>query len=333
MEIVFFHKMRYSGGMSIENSFAPMIQALSKDNDVKEYNVPFRVTWPWNLIKNILYIRKHSTKTGINHISGDIHYGILGLLGRKSVLTIHDDYFMRTSTRGPLEKVYRWLFWIYLPIKFADVVICISPTTKSCIQHYYNSSKLQIITHHCFPLMCDGVQRPFNSNCPIILNVGTTPNKNLETTLKVLKGLHCKLVVLKPMTEEQKLMAKKFRIDFCNPVDISFEDVVKEYNKCDIVVFPSLYEGLGMPIAEAQSAGKPVITTNREPMSWVAGGAAVLLDDPLNIDEYRDKLMDLINNEAYRKSLIENGFENIKRFSLEEVVRQYTDIYKKLYKK
>lgn len=327
MEVVFFHKMRYSGGMSIENSFRPFIAALKQSYNVKEYNVPYRTTWPWNLFRNIRFIRKHSTKTGINHISGDIHYGILGLFGKKSVLTIHDDYFMRTSNRGFLERAYRWLFWIYLPINNADAVICISPTTKACIQRYYNSSKLQVITHHCFPPMFDGVIRPFNVDCPRILNVGTTPNKNLETTLTVLKGVHCKLIVLKPMSDEQKKLADELGIDYSNPVDIPFEEVIKEYNKCDIVVSPSLYEGLGMPIAEAQSAGKPVITTNKEPMSWVAGGAAVLLDDPLDINEYRSKLVNLIHNEELRRSLIKKGFENIKRFSLEEVMRQYLKIY------
>ena len=327
MEIVFFHKMKYSGGMSIENSFKPLIDALKESNNVREFNVPFRTTWPLNIIKNILFIRKNSSETGINHISGDIHYGIIGLIGRKSVLTIHDDYFMRTSTRGFLEKAYRWLLWIFLPIKLADAVICISPTTRQSILKYYNSAKLKVITHHCFKSICDGVQRPFNKNCPIILNVGTTPNKNLETTLKVLKGMNCKLVVLKPMTDEQKRMAEEYGIDYRNPVDIPFEDVIKEYNMCDLVVSPSLYEGLGMPIAEAQSAGKPVITTNREPMSWVAGGAAVLLNDPLDVDEYRLKLTELINDASLRHLLIEKGFKNIKRFSLNEVVRQYMNIY------
>lgn len=327
MEIVFFHKMRYSGGMSIENSFGPLIKALAKDNTIKEYNVPYRTTWPWNLFRNIVFIRKHSTKTGINHITGDIHYGILGLWHRKSVLTIHDDYFMRTSTRGPLERFYRWLFWIYLPIKKAGAVICISPTTKDCIQHYYNCKKLKVITHHCFPILYNGHKKVMDANKPRILNVGTTPNKNLETTLRALEGIRCKLVVLKPMTREQKELAESLGIDYVNKVDIPFEEVIKEYNECDFVVSPSLYEGLGMPIAEAQSAGKPVITTNKEPMSWVAGGAALLLDDPKDVEDYRKKINELIHNEELRENLIAKGFDNIKRFSIESVLRQYMEVY------
>lgn len=323
--------MRYSGGMSIENSFAPLIEELKKSNDVKEYNVPFRTTWPWNLLRNIFFIRRHSTKMGVNHITGDIHYGILGLLGRKSVLTIHDDYFMRNYERGILEKVYRWLLWIYLPIKLADEVICITPTTKKCIQSYYNSSKLKVITHHCFKKIAYDHPKTFNSEKPQILNVGTTPNKNLKTTLKVLKNIPCKLVVLKPMNTEQKKMAEDFKIDYINKVDIPFEAVINEYNECDIVVSPSLYEGLGMPIVEVQSAGKPVITTNSEPMSWVAGGAALLLNDPMDVEEYEKCMMALVENEQLREILVAKGFENLKRFSLDEVKRQYMQVYVNLF--
>lgn len=156
MEIVYFHRKKFSGGMSIENSIKPLINELAKNNVVKEYHVPYRTTWPWNLLKNILFIRKHSTKVGINHITGDIHYGILGLIGRKSVLTIHDDYAMKTITHGFLEKWYRYILWIYLPIRLAGVSVCISPSTKESILRYYKAAKLKVITHHCFPLICDG---------------------------------------------------------------------------------------------------------------------------------------------------------------------------------
>jgi len=327
MEIVFFYRVQFSGGMSIEDSFKPMIRELTNSNDIKEFHVPYRATWPWNLLRNIVFIRKHSTKTGINHITGDIHYGILGLIGRKSVLTIHDDYAMKTINHGFLEKIYRWLFWIYLPIKYAGAVICISPMTKECIKNYYNSKKLKVITHHCFPLINSGNKKEIDINRPRILNIGTTPNKNLETTLKALKGMPCQLVVLKPMTQEQKKMADEYEIDYINRVDIPFDEVIKEYNECDIVVSPSLYEGLGMPIAEAQSAGKPVITTNKEPMSWVAGGAALLLDNPMDVEEYKNKINELIKNTDLRESLIVKGYDNINRFSLQEVLRKYTEVY------
>lgn len=316
--------------MSIEDSFKPLVQELSKDNDIKEYNVPYRTTWPWDLYKNIKFIRKHSTKIGINHITGDIHYGVLGLLGRKSVLTIHDDYAMRELKMGFLEKIYRWLFWIYLPIKFSKVVVCISPTTRECIKRYYKTSCLKVITHHCFSLYGNVMKLQINEKCPRILTLGTTPNKNLETTLKVLRGMPCKLIVLKPMTSDQKNMAEEYDIDYVNRVDIPFEEVIEEYKKCDIVVSPSLYEGLGMPIVEAQCAGKPVITTNKDPMAWVSGGAAILLENPLDVEEYKKKLQELIHNIGLCQNLIEEGYENVKRFSLNEVLKQYLEVYRSI---
>ena len=86
-----------------------------------------------------------------------------------------------------------------------------------------------------------------------------------------------------------------------------------------------------MPIVEAQSAGKPVITTNSEPMSWVAGGAALLLNDPMDVEEYEKCMMALVENEQLREILVAKGFENLKRFSLDEVKRQYMQVYVNLF--
>ena len=130
------------------------------------------------------------------------------------------------------------------------------------------------------------------------------------------------------MTGDQKKMAEEYGIDYTNRYDIPFSEVVKEYEEADIVVFPSTYEGTGFPIMEGQASGKIVITTNAMPMNWVAGDGAVLLDNPLNVDEFREKLARVINDDEYRNNIIEKGIKNAKRFTREEGIRQYEELYK-----
>lgn len=333
MEIVFFHRKGGKDAVSIEAGFEPFIARLAESNEVKVYHVPYDGSNPVHLLKNILFIHRHSVKDGVNHITGDIHYGILGLIRRPSVLTIHDDYAIRMAHRGWWDKVYKWIFWIYLPIKIADASVCITPTTLKRIEKYYLSPKLLSITHHSVSENFSDKHKTFNGKCPVILQVGTEPHKNLESTLKALKGIPCKLVVLKTMTEAQKRMAEALGIMYENKTNLSYEEVIKTYDKSDMVVFPSSFEGLGLPILEAQASGKPVITTNLEPMNWVAGDGAILLDNPLDISKYRTAVLQLIHDEGMRKELRAKGLKNAKRFSLDNAIHQYMDLYTKILKK
>lgn len=331
MKIIYFHRKSSPLAMSIEENFKDFIAKMAESNDVEVFSVPYAGGNPINLWRNIRFIRKHSTKDGINHITGDIHYGILGLIGRKSVLTIHDDYAMRTAHRGPLDKLYKYIFWIWLPIKFASAVVCTTPSVLKSIKKYYNSKKMQVITHQYLPPIFSPKHKPFNKECPVFLQIGTEKHKNLETTIEVIKGMNVKLHVLNKMTDKQIELCHKYNIDFTNRYGLPFNEVVAEYDNADIVLFPTLFEGLGMPTLEAQAAGKPVITTNKEPMNWVAGPeGALFLDNPLDVNEYKAKLKLLIDDEALRNHLIKNGLNNIKRFTLDNAIKLYGDVYNRL---
>lgn len=330
MNITYFFRNYNPKGPSIENSFAPFISNISKQHHVEVYYVPYAGSNPINILKNIWFIHKNSCKDGINHVTGDIHYGILGLLGRVSVLTIHDDAAIRAAHRGIYDKIYKWLFWIFLPILLSDDVWCISPSTLNDIKRYYNSKKLHVVTHHSFSPSFHYVKHVFNDACPRILHIGTTERKNLEATLMALKGICCKLVVLKEMTPKQHKLANELHIDYENFYGIPENDVVKLYESSDIVVLPSSFEGFGMPIVEAQIVGIPVVTTNMEPMNWVAGDGAVLLENPNNIEEYKKVIRHLIEDGALRDRIIEKGRTNSLRFSIERATQQCCTTYEKI---
>lgn len=330
MKVLFIHRQRDPLKPSIFRSFEPFEDYLRKENEVLDIFLPYGVGSLTNIFRNIKYVRKHRIKDGINHVSGETHYAILGLLGCPSVLTIHDDYAISASPRKGIVQWIKKLLFLTLPIKFADQVVCISPATKAQIDSYVKNSKTKVITHHDITADFPYTPKTFNADCPTIFHMGTAPNKNLETTLKALKGLKCKLRVLKKMTSEQTQLANELGINYVNRYDLTNQEVFEEYNKADIILFPSLYEGLGMPILEGQSIGRPVITTDREPMNWVAGrDGAILLKDPLDADEIRNKIILLCEDVGLRDILVSNGRNNIERFKLPAIYIAYMDVYKK----
>lgn len=325
MEIVFFH-WAINNGPSITRSFMPLIEALKKDNKVIEYRVPYEGANPINVIRNIIFVYKHRSKSGINHITGDIHYCVLGLLGVKSVLTIHDDYAI-IKAPNIFNKIYKYIFWIYLPIKLSNQVVYITEATKKKIERYVKSNNAIVITQHS--IRNGYVYSPyvFNNRKPRILQIGVTYQKNLETTIYALKGLNCHLRIIKKIHESQYQLLKKMDIDFSNAYNLSDHDIIEEYKKADIVVFPSLFEGFGMPIIEAQAIGRPIVTSDIAPMNWVAGNGAWLLKNPLDIEEYRSILLEVINNSVKRNEKIKQGLENIKRFSIKTITEKYIELY------
>ena len=84
-----------------------------------------------------------------------------------------------------------------------------------------------------------------------------------------------------------------------------------------------------MPVIEAQATGRPVVTSNIQPMVSVAGGSACLVN-PLNTFSIRDGILSVIDNEDYRHMLIMKGVENIKRFTVRQVADSYIELYREL---
>lgn len=331
MDIVFFH-WALGNGPSITRSFEPLIENLRLNNNVKEYRVPYSGANPINVIKNIIFVYKHRTKSGINHITGDIHYCILGLLGVKSVLTIHDDYAI-IKAPNIFNKIYKFIFWMYLPIKLSNKTLFITEATKRKVEKYIKSSNTAVITQHSINKGFVSTPYIFNTKKPRVLQIGATFQKNLETTIKALNGIDCHLRIIKKINTNQIKLLNDCNIEYSNVYNLTDLEIIEEYKKADIVVFPSLYEGFGMPIVEAQAIGRPVVTSNLAPMNWVAGDGAWLLNNPLDIDEYKQILLEIINNPIERNRRINKGFENIIRFSIDNITKQYINLYNKVLEK
>jgi len=101
------------------------------------------------------------------------------------------------------------------------------------------------------------------------------------------------------------------------------------YSNAAVFVFPSIYEGFGMPVLEAMACGAPVITSNRTALPEVAGDAAVLIN-PEDAEELADAIIRVLEDSAHRDTLRAKGFERVKQFTWERAARQTMAVYREL---
>ena len=328
----FFFRHPHPIYFSIEKLFHAVAGEMVKTaNDkflIKEWNLPY--TSKLAIIqKNISFVRQ--TQTEINHITGDAHYSILGCDKKNiNVLTIHDCVLLYHYPKSnPRHWAIRWL-WYQLPVKKADIVTVISENTKKDLLHFTNCKpeKIRVIPNFIDPSF---IPRPksFFSQRPKLLFIGTAPNKNLERTIEAIRNLEIELLIVGYLSERQELDLKSSKIAYHLMNKLSDQEMRDVYAQADILLFPSVHEGFGLPIIEAQATGRPVLTSQLEPMSSVAGGAACLVE-PYHAQSIREGLKKIIENEDYRNDLVEKGFKNVERFQLKNVTKQYTDLYLEL---
>src|SRR5690606_6243095 len=169
----------------------------------------------------------------------------------------------------------------------------------------------------------------FRVDKPVILHIGTGWNKNLKRTITALKDTSCHLRILGKIDEDIKTFLHQTKIEYSNVYDLSDDEVRQEYVNCDIVSFPSLYEGFGMPIIEGQATGRAVLTSRIEPLIEVSG-CAVHYVDPTDINSIREGFGKLIKDDVDREGLIQMGLKNIDRYSVEDTARQHLEVHKEV---
>src|SRR5205823_8622000 len=110
------------------------------------------------------------------------------------------------------------------------------------------------------------------------------------------------------------------------PGYVSDEELIALYQMATCLIFPSLYEGFGLPVLEAMAAGCPVITSTTSSLPEVAGNAALLVD-PLNAQEIATAMRQVLQDEDLRRRMIHDGHSRVSSFSWEETARMTREIY------
>ncbi len=160
-----------------------------------------------------------------------------------------------------------------------------------------------------------------------ILFVGNNnPRKNLKRTIRAFDrmkertGLPHKLIIAGEQgwrfDRADALREIKHQGDVVFTGFVPDEDMPALYSAADLFAFPTLYEGFGIPVLEAQKCGTPVVTSDRSALPEVAGDSAELVD-PYDVESIRAGMTKVLSQRSAAEELIRRGFENVKRFSWE----------------
>jgi glycosyltransferase involved in cell wall biosynthesis len=326
MTVTHFQRRPQAGQLSIERVFASVRASLPSEVNCRVVVSRFASRGVWRRLYNM--IEAAFNQSDVNHVTGDVHFLSLLLHRRKTLLTILDCVSLE-RLKGVRRAIFR-LLWYTLPISRSAVVSVISESTKTELLRYVRcpAEKIRVISP-CISADFTAEPKAFNVSCPRILQVGTGANKNLARVAKALAGVSCELLVVGRMSSEQEKTLRGFRINYRSLGELGDEEMIRAYRSCDMLVFASTYEGFGLPILEANTVGRPVVTSDVLSMPEVAGDAACLVD-PFDPESIRSGVLRVINDANYRELLIQEGYANAKRFSACAIAQQYAELYRVL---
>ena len=330
MKVTIVSRKAHFGQFSVENIIERLLLSCELLGiNVERRTVPFRSKGFVRRLLIALFARFYSGD--VKHVFGDITF-VASIFDRhRTIVTILDCYLLTTLT-GLKLSIYKY-FWMQFTLRNATAITVISNETKEELISRVSIDPKRItvvpVSVSVSPKFVFHA-RKFNKTKPNLLQIGTKENKNIENLICAISGLTCKLTIIGRLTSSQKDLLNEHHIEYENKVQLSDDDLIREYVNADILTFVSTYEGFGMPIVEAQKVVRVVVTSNVSSMPEVAGDAACLVD-PANISSITEGVRRVIDNDIYRESLISKGFTNSDRYNESVIAQQYLDIYKDVF--
>jgi len=262
----------------------------------------------------------------------------------KQVITVHDILPIKYPNSCPKMKYY---FYYSLPILLnrSRAVICVSENTKKDIIAYHEMRDKPIYViyegfnrQHFYPREKTTVQERYGLTDYLLYIGDMRPYKNLERSLEAFTRLNLrkyKFVIggkkdprfytrIEKKVEE---LLVKDRIVFLDYVP--HQDLPHLYSEAALFVFPSLYEGFGLPPLEAMACGCPVIASNAASVPEVCGDAAYYVD-PYDVESIAEGMRKVLTDEALRRNLIEKGLERAKLFSWEKSAKEHLKVFEEV---
>ncbi len=271
----------------------------------------------------------------------------------KFVLTIHDLAIAKLKTVGSFGNTIIQKVFVKRSLKNADDIISISNATKNDIVDIYKiqEEKIKVVYNGTSINSEYNLQKKDEkeikeklsiNDSPYILFLGTIePRKNVETLIsafdyiKEKEKTNLKLVLAggfgwKYAKVLKLFEASKYKEDIIMPGYISKEEKEYLYKNAKCFVYPSLYEGFGLPILEAMVNGVIVVTSNNSSIPEVAENAAIYYENVLNHEELGTKILEAINlKEEEKQERINKGLEQTKKFSWEKCAKEMLEILNK----
>ncbi len=310
-------------GYSIETLFENIINHLPHNIDATKVSLPYH-TGVIGRLKNLLFIKKLKN-CDLYHITGDVNYVALALPKSRTIITVHDikSLFDTKSFKNQLKKI----FWLKLPLNKVRYITVISDKTLNEVREIIsNPEKIHLIPN-CIEDSWFEHNESLNLNNKNILVIGTKKNKNLTNIIKAVKDFNIQLTIVGKLTNLQRKQLGC--INYKNYFNLPREQLKKLYLQSRLLLFPSLYEGFGLPIIEAQALGIPVITSNLEPMKSVAGNAALLVN-PYDSEQIKSAIKRLITDNDLMQKLKKAGYQNANQYRCSKIAFKYAQLYSKL---
>lgn len=246
------------------------------------------------------------------------------------VTTVHDLAPLKfpKNTHPKIVKVHkRRLKWI---AKEVDKIIVPSKTTKAdLVDLRIEEKRIHVIPEAPVysPVKKQKVQKikkDYKINGDYVLSVGIRPRKNTENIIKAFDlaraGKNLKLVLVGTPANIKLEETRGIRITG----SVSDEEMAALYTGASALVYPSLYEGFGLPILDSFNCKIPVVTSNISSMPEVAGDAAILVD-PYSVDSIKEGILKALSQ---KKTWVKKGKERVKAFSWKKTAQETLKVYK-----
>ena len=300
------------------------------------------------------YWRTHGIVEDLLHDGIQLYHGLSGELplgikkaGIKSIVTIHDLIFLRHPEYYNWidTKVYAWKF--RKTIAEADRIIAISERTKDDIIYYgnVNPDKIDLIYQSCgtrfkeraAERMYQEVRSKYNLPQRYIISVGTIEErKNILLAVKAMEYVpqDISLVIIgrhTPYTEKVETYVKEHSLTDRVRIlhHIPYAELPALYQQAEVCVYPSRYEGFGIPIIEAIQSGLPVVACTGSCLEE-AGGPDNIYVGPDDVEGMAHGICLSLNGNKDREAKIAKSQQYIRRFENSNVAAQVLEIYKKL---
>ncbi len=274
----------------------------------------------------------------------------------KKVLTVHDiaPVILPACYRRVVpDRILRFDFATVLPrlIENCDLTIADSYSTMRDLIAKFGVSKKKLTVIHLgvdtsfFHPRSDNsqVMYKYRLRARYLLYVGNdSPRKNLKTLIEAYLSVFQEIpndLVLIGSISESKIQAyinssglashvkEEAQRRIILPGYVASADMPHLYSAAAALIFPSLYEGFGLPALEAMACDAPVVLSDNSSLREVAGDAGLYINDPLNAEDISGNILEISNNESLRESLRSKGSKQAHRFSWETTVQQTINAY------
>jgi glycosyltransferase involved in cell wall biosynthesis len=277
------------------------------------------------------------------------HYVVSPLTTCPTVVTIHDCIHLRFPQYLPSRAAHLYArTFMSMAATRARRILTVSEASKDDILHYLKvpPSKIEVI-HNALDERLAAAPTPediarvrdrFMLNAPFVLYAGNIkPHKNVDRLIEAFAILRARggqdiklLIIGDEISKYPNLRRLVHRFQLHQHVRflgfVPDATLAALYRLATVFVFPSLYEGFGLPPLEAMASGTPVITSNVSSLPEVVGDAALLID-PMNASAIADAMARVLSDEPLRAELVRRGLERVKAFSWERSVRRTREVY------